>query len=283
MYRFCGLPAQQYGDLVMNTFAARVLKQKYPNSEYTILIANDYKDCAPLFLNHPHIDKIHILDKKRDGLNEIDQNWVKNQSFDMFFPPMKDHNHSDPWFLKRHQVSEVCYMHGIVSDKECNKLDNKLFLNKWFDLNTSFSDYIAFSPFSGFYNPNNDKISTIEKAQKIVDNLIDKGLKVLQIGAFNEPKLFGSIQLECDYFTSIKNMLSCKFLICGDSGCCWYSSAYDFPTLGLYSNKYYTKDYLKNIQPINKNAIYLDSDNVNNIEDQDIFAAIDKMIEKTKN
>lgn len=284
---FCGFNSLQFGDLVINTFAARVLKEKYPSSKLTFVINKDYKDIAPLFINHPHIDYIKILDKNRDGFNQVDQNWVKNQDFDLVFNPMQDHNHSDPWFLKRHQAAEVCFMHRLVDEKECQKFDNKLFLNKWFDpanLVPHFGNrgVVAIQAFAGSYNPQNDKMLTVEKAQLIVDYLVCLGYNVLQLGIESEPKLNNTCRFKTNYFDSVKNMLGCKFLITTDSGMSWISSAYEFPTIGLYSNSYYGKEFIKNIQPINPNAEYLDADNVNNILDQEIFAAIDRMIEKTK-
>jgi len=280
---FCGFNSLQFGDLVINTFAARVLKEKYPTSKLTFVINKDYKDIAPLFINHPHIDYIKILDKGRDGFNDIDKKWIKSQDFDLVFNPMQDHNHSDPWFLKRHQAAEICFMHRLADEKECEKFDNKLYLNKWFDIIPFTTKYIAFAPFPGFYNKNNDKTLTIEKAQKIVYYLINLGFGVLQVGGLDELKLCQTLKIDrSDYFTSVKDMLACRFLICGDSGINWVASAYEFPTIGLYSNKYYGDKFIKNIQPINQNAEYLDTDNVNNIPDKEIFAAIDKMIEKTK-
>ena len=279
---FCGFNSLQFGDLVINTFAARVLKEKYPTSKLTFVINKDYKDIAPLFINHPHIDYIKILDKNRDGFSQVDKDWIKKQDFDLVFNPMQDHDHSDPWFLKRHQAAEVCYMHKLATEQECEKFDNKLYLNKWFDLDPILSNFVAFAPFPGFYNKNNDKTLNIEKAQKIVDYLNSLGLRVLQVGGKDEPELGGALKLKTDYFESVKDVISCKFLICGDSGINWVSSAYEFPTIGLYSNKYYGEKFVKNIMPINENAEYLQSDNVNNIPDQEIFAVIDEMIEKTK-
>lgn len=295
---FCGFNSLQFGDLVINTFAARILKQKYPESKLTFVINKDYKDIAPLFINHPYIDYIKILDKNRDGFNQVDKDWVKNQDFDLVFNPMQDHDHSDPWFLKRHQAAEVCYMHKLATEQECEKFDNKLYLNKWFDTpefwvydSVSLKDSgfvvnkkptVALQAFAGSYNPKNDKMLTIEKAQSIVDYLIKLGFNVLQLGIESEPKLFNTYRFNTDYFNSVKNMLGCKFLITTDSAMSWISSAYEFPTIGLYSNSYYGKEFVKNIQPINPNAEYLDADNVNNIPNQEIFAVIDGMVDKIK-
>lgn len=284
---FCGFNSLQFGDLVINTFAARVLKEKYPESKLTFVINKDYKDIAPLFINHPHIDYIKILDKNRDGFSQSDKDWVKKQDFDLVFNPMQDHNHSDPWFLKRHQAAEVCFMHRLANEKECQKFDNKLYLNKWFD-SANLVPYfgnrgvVAIQAFAGSYNPKNDKMLTIEKAQSIVDYLIELGFNVLQLGIESEPKLFNTYRFNTDYFNSVKNMLGCKFLITTDSAMSWISSAYEFPTIGLYSNSYYGKEFVKNIQPINPNAEYLDADNVNNIPNQEIFAVIDGMVDKIK-
>ena len=69
-------------------------------------------------------------------------------------------------------------------------------------------------------------------------------------------------------------MLGCKLLITTDSGFSWVASGYQLPTIGLYSHDYYGKDFVKNIQPRNPNAIYFAESNVNAINIDSIVETI---------
>ncbi len=101
-------------------------------------------------------------------------------------------------------------------------------------------------------------------AQWIVDMIRDKGHWVLQIGSPDEPKLDNCSKLDTDYFSSVRNVLGCKGMIMGDSGLNWLLSGYDFPVLGLYSQRYFG-EFLRNIQPLNPNGIYLDAPKISEI------------------
>lgn len=270
--KFLGFNGQQYGDLVMNTVAARSLKELYPKSELTLVVNKDYADIVPIFYNHPYIDKFYVTHRNKDGFDEEDIKWVKQQKFDHVFNPMQDHSHESPWYRVRHQAQELCHMHGLPIPKniQCE-------LIRWFEVPDN-KKYVAFSPFPAFYaGIKNDKAYSIEKAQKIVDFIRSLGLEVLQIGHPDEPQLKNVLKPRLSYFDCVKYILASKFWIGGDTGMCWLLSAYQFPVLACYSNRYYTKEFVKNIQPINANSIYLDAPSLNDIDDEMIFTAISGM------
>lgn len=282
MLKFCGIHPLRYGDIVMNLVSAKILKEQYPDSHFTLVINNNYKDIAPIFIDNPYIDRIHILHKDKDGFDEIDLEWVKNQAFDHVFNPMADHDHSKPWFLFRHQTLETAFVHEIISQDDINRnvYNPQIELTKWFDVGKDLNNFVAFMPFAGQYDPNNSKRLLANRAQIIVDYIRDYGFNVLQLGGKDDPKLQGSLFFNTNYFESVKNMLGCKFLITTDSGLNWVASGYQFPTIGLYSNEYYGKEYIKNIQPINSNATYLDDNNVNHIDINLVFNTILEKINK---
>ncbi len=72
----------------MGQVAALILKSKLPNSYFTLCINNNYQDIAPLFIDNSVVDRIHILNKDKDGFNEVDQTWINEQNFDHVFNPM---------------------------------------------------------------------------------------------------------------------------------------------------------------------------------------------------
>lgn len=238
------------------------LSQKIdPTCHLVFGINGNYQGAAPLFLEQPDIDEIYITKNPVGGLNNEDLDWAKEQGFTHIFDPLADHNHSVPWWTTgRNQPQECAFIHCLPI------FDNgKLTLNRWFEPTKGLEQYVALQAFAGSYDPANKKALSPARAQEIVNLIIARGYKVLQLGLPNEPKLDNTTRIESDYFSMVKNVLGCRALVTTDSGIAWCSSCYDFPTLGLYSNSYYSKQYISAIQPINPNAIYLDEDNVNNI------------------
>lgn len=275
MKKFLGFNPQQYGDLYMCTVAARCLKRVVPDSHLTFIIASDYRECAPIFLDHPDIDRVHILSRSKDGLDEIDWKWIKDQKFDHIFNPMQDHDHSDPWWKKRHQALETAYMHRLPIDAD----DGKISLTRWFKPEVGLEKYVAISPWAAFYaGTTNPKAIPMHMIQRVVDWLIGNGWSVLQIGGPNEPVIEGAKQLSTDYFTSLRYVLGCRAMIMGDSGFNWLLSGYDFPVLGLYSEYYFGKDFIHNIQPINKNGVYLTGKTVADIGVEQVLESLKVML-----
>lgn len=273
MNRYLGFNAHRYGDLFINLVACRILKKIDPDSHLTFLINGNYRAAAPLFLDQLDIDKIHITHNPVGGFDEKDIEWIKTQRFSYIFNPMQDHR--DQWWFHRNQPLECAYMHNIPIPKDET---GKLKLNRWFDLKSEFKEWVTIQAFAGSYDPNNKKQLSPERAQQIVDLLIKRGYKVLQLGVSSEHKLIGTTRIQNDYFEMIRDMLSCKLLITTDSGTAWAASCYDHPTLGLYSHEYYGKDRIGAIQPLNPNAIYLDAGNVNEIPLHMIDTALSKLL-----
>lgn len=269
--KISGFNAGQFGDLVLNTVAARSLKETRDDVFLSLGIAKKYAALAPLFFNHKYIDGIHVWEGYDDWPTPNDKEIIND--FDIVFNAMPPHYQNDNnWFTKRHQAAETCLMNGlpVPEDLSCN-------LEVWFDIQT-YEKTIAFAPFAGWYNPNNDKKLTTEIAQKLVDAINKLGYSVLQLGGQNEPCLKNVYRPNSSIFDAVRAMLGCKLLIHTDTFMGWAASAYKFPQLGLYSNKYYIRNgenYIKNIQPVNPNAQYLDADNANNLN-------LDLIVERIK-
>ncbi len=263
----------QAGDLCINTVAARQYKECNPEDTIIMSVNKKYIDLLPLFYNHPHIDGFHVWDGY-DIATTKDTEWLaRNGKNIVLKTPMPQHTQNE-WWKYYHQGHECCLMNGV---NILHSQDFSCYLEKWFNV-PKYNNTIAFAPFAGWYNQNNDKKLTQQKAQEIVNLLTKEGYSIIQIGGHNEPILANAIKYNTSYFDSMKNILGCELLITTDTWCSWYSSAYKFPTLGLYSNSYYTVSFIKNIQPINPNAIYLDANNVNNIPNELIIDKIKAMI-----
>lgn len=261
----------QIGDCFINLPSIKKLNKL----GYTIdmPINKKYLDIIPLFLNCEYLNSIIVTDEYEKFPNKKDSDFLKIKDYDDIYNPMIPHK-DNGWFGNQHQCSAVMddYGFGKLHHNEC-----QIKLNKWFDIE-KLEKIIAFAPFPGFYaGLNNDKCLKIEKAQEIVDSIISNfGYNVFQVGDPREPTLHNvMINKKLSFFDSVKIVLGCKTLIVGDTGLNWCMSGYEYPLLGLYSHRYYGPQFIKNIQPVNKNSLYLDADNVNNIP-------LDQIIEKIK-
>jgi ADP-heptose:LPS heptosyltransferase len=112
--------------------------------------------------------------------------------------------------------------------------------------------------------------------------LIKKGYKVYQLSGPGQPHIRNTTFVRGTYFESCKKMLSTDFLITCDSGMPWVASAYNHPMIGLYSAMYNPLvGTTKNWQPVNPNAVYLESYSANSIDLNLVLSEIDKKIEET--
>lgn len=279
--RYTGMSAHRYGDLFMNLVAWRTVKRLDPTAHTTFLLNGNYRSAAPLFLDQPDIDSVHITHSPVGDLDEVDHTWVKSQKIRHLFSLMADHNHGDPWWIHRNQPQEVCYMHGLpILPGETGKLS----LNRWFEPTKGFEKVVALQAFAGSYDPSNKKMLSPERAQQIVDLIRARGYQVLQMGLPTEWRLDHTLFVDVDFFMAVKNLLGCRALVTTDSGFNWAASCYDHPTLGLYSHEYYDmgayggENRVHTIQPINPNAIYLSARGINDIPLGDIDVALNKLL-----
>jgi ADP-heptose:LPS heptosyltransferase len=260
--RAIGFQLGQRGDLIISTATARAFKEQFPGSHLTLGIGPQFADMVDLFRNHPYYDDVHVYNSYDNWPDAVDRQYLVEAGYDTVFHGMPRIRHD--WFMNGHQTVEVAKVYGLVVK------DSSLVLTKWFKVQR-LPKHVAFAPFAGYYSPNNDKRFSVEAAQAIVDDLIARGYKVVQLGGANEPRLQGAFFAESSYFESVRIMLGCDLLIHTDTGMGWVASAYKHPQLGLYGHRYYGADYVKNIQPINPNGHYLDANTVADISLDSIF------------
>jgi len=268
--KFIGLNAGQFGDLVMNTVAARAIKQKWPESHFTLGIGQPFKEIAPLFKNHPYIDDVHIWESY-DGLTDQDKYYIEENEFDKVFNPMPQHKHSDWYNRVKNQTEEVCLMHDLIPPD-----DLSCYLEKYFKPFGIGRDVVCISPWTA-HEPKN---LPLEKWEKIVKYIKGKGYDVAQLSAPNQPAIYGAwrSKIATSYMSSVNTLLASKLLITLDSGMSWTASAYQHPVLGLYGYHYPSIKSPKVYEPINSNAIYLEGQHANDIPLEQIFDQIDKML-----
>ncbi len=256
-FKIIGTCHGQYGDLFLQLPFVEYLRKLYPNSYYIANVNKKYQQVIPILKHCPYIDSFYISDEYENFPGVKDKIYLKSQKFDLVLPAMPKHK-NDRWFEKFHQTKEIFDMFGYKSSKE------KYQINIPIKPKQKEKRLITFAPFAGYYNQNNNKKLSTEKAQEIVNGLISEGYKVLQIGGWDEPKLVGTFQINSSYSESFQNVIESELFLGTDTGLMWAASGVKQKCLGLYSNQDYGK-YIKNIQPVNPNGCYLNARNVNEI------------------
>ena len=271
MKKAIGFNAGQYGDLIISTAAAKVFKERFPDSELTLGISKNFSEISPLFYNHLYFDNIHIWEGYNNWPSDIDKKYLEFKKYDIVFNAMPQHTRND-WYNYHHFTQEICLSHGFepTENLQCN-------LTKWFDTIPGYENYIALSVFPG-YGASNGRTFSIEKLNELVDNIHKLGYKTILIGTDKEPKLNNTETTNTTFFNSVKTMLSCKMLITADTAMSWVASAYNFPTIGYYTRNYIDMkiDRICSHIPVNPHGQYISADKITDIP-------IEKIIELIKN
>lgn len=265
----------QFGDIIIDTVLYRLCRLLYPNKKIIANINKKNFDIIPLLYNNKYIDGVRIWDGYDDWPNSKDKEFIRSVSENSIVFNATPKNTSNYWFRHYHITQENCIRYGF-NDLSVLNNDLECYLDRWFDVDKK-DNYIAFAPFAAWYNPNSDKRLSLVRAQEIVNMLIGMGYKILQLGGFDEPKLENVEKYNYSILESIKSMLGCKLLLHTDTFLGWPCSAYKHKQIGLYSNAYYGQ-YMKNLQPFNKNSIYLERFNVNEIPLEEIETSIKQLI-----
>lgn len=222
------------GDTIMFLPALNYLEAKYPNSYKIFPISQKTSQSAPLFINHPLIDKIHILGEY-EGLSENDM--ILIESCDVFVNPFPQHPDKGDWYNYYSCIEETIRMAGINlnSFRQLPEEQRKPKLEKWFKIQRH-KKTIAIWPFAGYQVETNRSPSIIW--WKNLLKILDKDYKVFHFGAETEPDLGEGLKnyiklTHLSFFEMIRTTLGCNFSIGTDSGSSWVIGAYGFPQINL--------------------------------------------------
>jgi len=294
MIKIWGTAFSLIGDLIMSLPQLNYFKSKYKDIYVNFVIHKKISYCAPLFFNHPLIDKIHISGEW-SGFNENDYliasecdvvttkiDHSQKIIFDRIHPDRED------WYNVRTCIEENALMSGITSlSTELNENEQKPYLSKWFDsgfeaeqkkaaytynkvepanLNYTLSRSIAIWPFAG-YGRSKNRNPNEEWWIKLIKKFTDNKINVYHFGYFKEPNLSENKNLyhkltDLDFFTQIKISLGAKASLGTDSGSMWVLSAYAHPTITLLTN--WSKNHNENFTaflPINKSGDHIFKEN----------------------
>lgn len=249
-----GVRAGLIGDLVMALPVLTYLEKKYPDSYKYWAIHQKCAQAAPLFMNHPLIDRIKVT----DGWTQLgmeDRRII--DSCDIAFdisPPVRDPN----WRNEMSCIDQTARMAGIDDLDDIIQPHEKIpRLNRWFP-SLTFSqnpqnhgyidrvgdtyvidrNRVAIWPFAN-YGKKPQRSPSEGWWEVMAEKLIDAGYEVYHYGWFEEPRLvtrddpFYHYMCNHSFFDQIRSSLEANVSIGTDSGSMWILGAYGQPGIEL--------------------------------------------------
>ena len=217
---------------------------------------------APLFYNHPLIDRIKITDTW-GGFGEYDYKLasdcdITTRDIDHERKTLLNARPEDYWYNRHDIIEQIARMSGISDIREVlteEELRPKLY--KWFDADfdaieknegytkarTSSGKIpnksIVIWPFSG-YNHWPSRSPSPHWWNVLVDTLINNGFTVFHCGWIEEPHVSNldgyNRCVDLSFFEQVKISLATNLAIGADSGSMWTLGAYSFPAIHLMTN-----------------------------------------------
>jgi ADP-heptose:LPS heptosyltransferase len=284
-----GVRSGMIGDMIMALPILNWLGQIYPHSYKYWAIGQRFSQALPLFINHPMIDKIHIL-KTAERLSDPDDIKIA-QNCDVHFNITPEHPDGTPgincfWWNEYNLCEETFRMAGLNIEeyKKMPKELQKPKLEKWFESNIN-KKTIGIWPFAA-YGKEPQRSPSLEWWENLLPEIICLGYTIHIFGHPNDPqiKINNSYQNKLldlrslSFFDQIKMSLECELCINTDSGSGWVLGAYGHRQISLLSNTApnHHKNYLA-FAPINyynNNISLFALDNCSNIKHEDIIDSL---------
>ena len=261
------------GDLIMGLPLLQYFDKKYPDSYKYWVIQGKVSLCAPIYFNHPLIDRIKITDHYHDfGEND------KRLMSDCHFVCNATSNHEvRDWYNYRDCVTETAHLAGIKDMHEVLSEEEMIpKLVPWFTPGFENPQTTTYSKNDGIDNSGLHRsvgiwpfaAQTIQGRSPspkwwnvVVENLINRGFNVIHFGKSNEPNLSNSAGYHrvgnMSFFQQVKAALATSITIGPDTGPMWIMGAYSHKSINLVTN--YLPGHLEenvfNITPVNRNAV----------------------------
>jgi len=255
-FKVLGVRQSLIGDCIMSLPVLQFVEKRRPNSYKYWHVAKKCSQSAPLFYNHPLIDKIVITDCE-EGFGPKDIELAKQCDF--VFNTTPQHPFGECWHDHRNMLQETWVMAGIdLKEFEALTEEEKTpSLTKWFNTNRE-SNTIAVHCFAG-YGRDNHRSPNKEWWAELIESLTKQGFKVIRLGHPKEPELTKCNDLRhLSFLEQIQIALGCDMYIGTDSGFSLVMGAYSHPQITLLTN--WNVNHFQNptcLQPINKNNISL--------------------------
>ncbi len=277
------------GDTVMFLPALTILEKYFPDSYKIFPISQKTSYSSVFFLNHPLIDKIHIVEQ-HEGLGHQDVEIIKK--CDYFIHPFPQHppcpgltvGIDNFWYNHYTCVEETMRMASISMDafKSLEEQEKKPKLYQWFNSERK-NKSIAIHARAGYNDaPIRNPSTTYWK--ELTKKIQDKGYKIYHCGVEKEEDIGENITriTHLSLFDQIKVCLGCDLVIGTDSGFNWLIGAYGHPMISLLCCS--APNHNQNLFAFapdnykNNNINLLAHGSCDNIKQEEILDAIDKLI-----
>lgn len=225
-----GVRSALLGDMITALPVLGVLERKYPNSYKTWFIQKKCSQAAPLFINHPLIDKI-MIGELDEGLTE--EETIYRSSCDIKIETSPKVIDDKLWYNLRNHIDESVLMAGFKQTECIDKIPR---LNKWFKYE-KIKGTVAIWAFSG-YGKSDQRNPSISWWAKACEILMRSGFRLVQLGHDYDPPICKGIKRlkKASFFDQVRFSLGCEFVVGTDSGSQWVIGAYGAPQIILFTN-----------------------------------------------
>lgn len=217
------------GDQIVALPILNYLEEKYPESYKYWYMSKRTRQAAPLYINHPLIDKI-LIGEKLEGLSK-GESYLKHTLCDTF---VEEHpNHQDAqWYNERSMLEEAFYMRGLDYKSEYGKPR----LDRWWDDGEVNKKTIAIHCVAG-YSQGGNRSPSEKWWEKLIGRLHEMDYNIYQFGhendfIFHEQKgIPQSLRLQgvripyrfnhLSLFEQVQLAAKCEYYIGTDSGFSW--------------------------------------------------------------
>ena len=280
------------GDLIMSIPMLTYFEKKYPESYKIWAIQKKCAQSAPLYFNHPLIDKIKITDGW-EKFGAEDKKLIDSCDISI---PEGPQNTSEMWYNTSNCIIETAAMRGVHDLGEV-LTEDEMFpkLYKWFDVglpevhstysksspgDKAYGKVISIWPFAG--SPG--RSPSQQWWSKCIEKLINNGYDVFHFGMPSDPKLSDSkkyyIFPHLSYFDQVRAALATRLSIGTDSGAMWVMGAYSHPAINLMTN--WLPNHHSNLmalEPKNKNGTTLyENGGCDNINIDQVISTVDEKL-----
>lgn len=252
--RVWGVRGSLIGDSIMALPILNWVERQWPGSYKHWQIARKCAQAAPIYLNHPLIDRIVISDGE-EGMGPADR--AIAETCQVQFDLMPRHPTGDDWPNHRNIYEETWVMAGLaLADYHTLPADEQRpKLVRWFDV--GHTDAIAIWPFAG-YGKEPKRSPSREWYISLIERLRSAGFQVLQYGHPRDPLLVYDAydRRGLSFFDQVKETVGCDLVISTDSGSGLIFAAYEMPQVTILANHWPGHTHnLTAFAPLNPNGI----------------------------
>lgn len=267
-FKIFGVRSGLIGDSVMALPILNHLEKLHPDSYKYWLLDKKCSQAAPIYFNHPLIDKI-LITEQNEGVGPKELEIANN--CDAAINPSPAHPLGEDWPNHRNIYEETWIMAGFPLEEYHNLPieQQRPKLEKWFNIESpSVGNHgrktIALFPFAG-YGREPKRSPSVKWYNELLDYLLNDNYEVFHFGHSSEPyiKIGHPYYCRCThepFFEQIKMALGCDLTIGTDSGTALIMGAYEVPQISLLTNHW---------PGHGKNPLAFATNNVNN---QSLFA-----------